>query len=115
MILRNGSEAALSGTTLAAVPILGGEVVGDELADFSDQEGIGVTGTVQTRVVRTAAGTLDFYFRVTRLSGGDVNLMTYRFFGTTLSTDTDFRMDGLGRWAPAGPNAVIWPPTTSWT
>ena len=104
MLVRGGDSALLSGTTLAAVPSLAGEVVADELVDFTDQAGLGVTGTYQTRVVRTAAGTLDFYFRVTRLEGGDIILMNYRFFGRSITADTDFRLDGLGAVGPSRVN-----------
>ncbi len=109
MIVRDGDTVPLSGTTVAAVPGLRGEVAAaDELVDFRDQEGVGVSGTYQTRVLRTAAGTLDFYFRVTRISGGDIYLFSYRFFGTSVTTDTDFRLDGLGAVGPTTVHRRDW-------
>ena len=55
------ADTGLSGTTAALRPELGGTVLEDSIQDFSFE---GVTGTVQNRVVRTGAGTLDFSWRI---------------------------------------------------
>jgi len=92
-------DTALSGTTFAARPELGGTVLADELQAFSFGA-LNISGTVQNRVVReTVAGTLDFYWRIKidpGSTGGGVSAFRLGQFGYSNLTDADFRTDGLG-------------------
>jgi hypothetical protein len=55
-------DTSLGGTTSAARPELAGTVLEDDVQTFSF---LGITGTVQNRVVREdVSGTLDFYWRI---------------------------------------------------
>lgn len=108
MIIWSSHTANLSGTTAAAIPTLSGTVEADELVAFEDPVA-GVAGELQTRVVRVAAGTLDFYYRVRSLSGQALFGVEWRFrntptfppLSTPITTDVDFRLDGLGEVGPA--------------
>ncbi len=100
MIIHHRDDVALAGTTAAAVPSLAGTVEADELASFADASAE-VSGVVQVRVVRCAGGTLDFYYRVTELSGGELWTVAWNLCGPMVSTDVDFRLDGLGEVGPA--------------
>ena len=92
-------DTALPGTTNAARPELGGTVIEDVLEPFSFGAA-GITGWVQNRVVReTAAGTLDFYWRVSvdpTATGGNVSAFRLGNFGFPNLTDADWRSDGVG-------------------
>ena len=100
MIVNPGDDVALSGTTAAATPSLAGTVEADELVSFRDSRA-GVSGVVQVRVVRSAGRTLDFYYRVTELTGGDLWSVGWNLVGPTVTTDIDFRLDGLGAVGPS--------------
>lgn len=95
------ADTALTGTTFAARPELGGLIIEDVISDFSFA---GVTGTVQNRVVREfGTGTLDFYWRI-NVTGSDTGAGVSAFrlddFGYDFLTDADWRSDGLGTTAP---------------
>ena len=77
MIARHGQRVALSGTTLVAVASLRGQVLEGQVASF-DEPAEGVTGRVQTRVVRTETGTLDYR---KDLPGYQVVDLAYTYFG----------------------------------
>ena len=109
VVVNDGSNVALSGTTVADTPSLAGEVAADELVPFGDASA-GIGGTLQRRVVRIGAGSLDFYYRINELTGGGALWgVTYRFLGRGITTDTDFRVDGLGQVGPAHVNRRDWP------
>jgi hypothetical protein len=108
VIVHHRDEVALTGTTELAVPSLVGTVEGDDLVAFRDNDSVAfrddrdrVSGAVQVRVVRCAEGTLDFSFRVTELTGGDLWLVAWNFVGAAVSTDVDYRLDDLGDVGPA--------------
>ena len=90
----------LSGRSLVDQPDLAGTVLADEVFNFTDLT-FTVTGEVQSRVVRTSSGTLDFYFRMRSLTDGALRDV---IFGTQLTgpilTDADYRLDGLGDVGP---------------
>jgi hypothetical protein len=96
-------DTPLPGTTVASRPELAGVVLADVLTPFSFGS-LGITGTVQNRVVReTSTGTLDFYWRVLvdpSSTGGGVSAFRLVDFGYTSITDADWRIDGLGTDAP---------------
>lgn len=94
------ADTGLPGTTAALRPELGGTVLEDSIQDFSFE---GVTGTVQNRVVRTGAGTLDFSWRINvdpRSTGTGVAAFRLIDFGYEFLKDADWRIDGLGTVAP---------------
>jgi hypothetical protein len=96
-------DTSLSGTTSAARPELAGTVVADTQQAFTFT-GLGISGTVQNRVVREdISGTLDFYWRVQvdpRSTGGGVSAFRLGDFGYAYLTDADWRIDGFGTVAP---------------
>lgn len=98
-------DTGLGGTTVAMRPELVGLVVADTTQPF-DIGALGITGTVQSRVVREdVAGTLDFYWRITvdpNSTGGVGGVDAFRLddFGYANLTDADWRIDGLGSAAP---------------
>ena len=96
-------DTGLGGTTAAARPELAGLVVADTVQPF-DFGALGITGTVQSRVVKEdVAGTLDFYWRITvdpTATGGGVSAFHLGDFGYANLTDADWRFDGLGSAAP---------------
>jgi len=97
-----------SGITVADNPKLAGTVVVDELIPyryegrFPGPPGTGKyvnSGTIQTRVVQTATGTMDFYWRVMAdsTSGTPVQGIAVVPFGTLSDVFIiDYRVDGLG-------------------
>jgi hypothetical protein len=101
-ILRPGELVPLQGTTLVARPELAGTVVEEVLRPFSIDFGGGrtATGTIQDRVVRETAGTLDFYYRVFNdsTSEGAINFVVRNLQVNpwAFSTDVDFRLDEPG-------------------
>lgn len=98
----NFLDTALPGTTAAARPELAGVVLEDVIQPFSFGA-LGISGTVQNRVVReTVAGTLDFYWRirVDADSTGSVSAFRLGDFGFENLTDADWRSDGLGSLSP---------------
>ena len=111
MIIWDFQSVSLSGSTAAAVPALAGTVEADEVVAFADAAA-GVTGELQTRVVRVAAGTLDFYVRIRSLAGLPLSAVEYRMkhtptfppLTTPIRTDVDYRPDGLG---DLGPDSAV--------
>jgi hypothetical protein len=79
----------------------GTRALADTITPFSFQ---GITGTVQSRVVReTVASTLDFYWKVNvagDASGLGVSAFRLTDFGLPNITDADWRIDGGGTKAP---------------
>lgn len=95
-------DTALSGTTVADRPELGGVVLEDWLTPFSISGPEGsLTGTIQNRVVRSDLdSTLDFYWRIRDLSG-EADLLAFRVGGFDgFALDADYRTDGLGDVGP---------------
>lgn len=100
VVLGPGDIELLSGTTAAARPELAGTVLVDTLRPFSIDlgGGLSITGQVQDRVVRSDVdGTLDFYYRIINdaASGGSI-LLAVRSDFSAVTTDADWRTDGLG-------------------
>jgi len=96
-------DVAITGTTVADRPELGGFVVEDVLTPY-DFSGTGtfLKGMVQNRVVRSDAdGTFDFYWRVhpDASSTGDISVFRVGGFDA-FPLDADWRIDGLGVEAP---------------
>lgn len=91
------ADTALSGTSLLARPELAGTVVADITSTFSFQ---GVSGTVQSRVLReTATGTLDFYWKIdvlSSVSGAGISAFRLTDFGHPFLQDADWRSDTPG-------------------
>ncbi len=112
-LIAPGSSTLLSGTTVAAQPALAGTVLQDVLEPFTINLGAGssVNGYVQDRVVReTGSGTLDFYYRLfngidpcgcTLSSQGSIGVSGRSGF-SGVTTDVNYRTDGLGTVAPSG-------------
>ncbi len=105
-----GSTVALSGTTFATNPDLGGVVIRDQLIPFQVTDTLGtviLTGNVQDRVVRsTNTGNLIFSPRLRDLTNptGSAWVMSFRMNGfDSFTTDIDYSTDGLGS---VGPNDV---------
>ncbi len=95
----------LSGTTFAARPELGEAVLLDDVQDFEIHDAGGVLlfqGTLQNSVSRVVDGTLVFSYRIRgtnqSLPGSVVVLGTVDF--TPVTTDVDYRLDGLGSVGP---------------
>ena len=106
--LTPGDTVTLGGTTSLLRAELAGTVLVDTIRPFSVDLGLSVpgagviSGTVQDRVVREdGTGTLDFYYRVfnSDSSSGLVIRASRTSFGS-LTTDVDFRTDGLGSVGP---------------
>ena len=102
-----GTSVALSGTTELANPYLAGTVLQDVLVNFSFAAGPSLadltTGTVQERVVREAGtGTLDFYWRITELTGTSLSAFRLGNFNSAVF-DANYRIDGLG---DVGPSSI---------
>ena len=95
------TSVPLPGTTVAAEPQLAGVVLEDKLTNFSIL-GEGITGHVQSRVVRSSVdGTLDFYWRVFNDASSTGNIGNFRI-GEFISPEynANWRIDGLGDVAP---------------
>ncbi|MFO0913479.1 MAG: hypothetical protein U0795_11020 [Pirellulales bacterium] len=97
----NFLDTALPGTNSALRPELAGVVLADELQPFSYS---GVTGTVQSRVVReNGTGTLDFYWQVDVDPGSTgIPVTSFRLadFGYDYIVDADRRIDSTGTVSP---------------
>lgn len=90
----------LSGTSAILRPELNGLLLENELQSFSVP---GWSGTVRSQVVREAgSGTLDFYWRISvdGLSPGAIGGFSLGNFGYRYLTDTDYRTDLGGTFAP---------------
>jgi len=102
-----GGWVSLSGTTVADRPELAGASDGNDLVQaFACRRGdktLVVSGVVQSFHVRSdITAKLDFYFRIFVDAGSpgwvkSVEVLPY----TGISTDVDYRLDGLGTVAPA--------------
>jgi len=98
-------DTSLGGTTSAARPELAGTVLEDDVQTFSF---LGITGTVQNRVVREdVSGTLDFYWRIKVDEGvpgvaapGAISAFRLGNFDYESINDGDWRIDGLGSATP---------------
>lgn len=92
-------DTSLGGTTSGLRPELAGLVLEDVSQPFSVPS-LNISGNVQSRVVReTAAGTLDFIWRITvdpTSTGGGVGAFRLTDFGFSNLTDGDWRVDSLG-------------------
>ena len=97
--LAHNVATPLPGTSLAAQPQLAGIVLEDDVQAFSFAAYGGlVTGTVQSRVVRSSVdGTLDFYWRVVSDadSSGAITALRIGEF-VTPTYDANWRTDGTG-------------------
>ena len=99
-------DTPLGGTTFASRPELGGLVLEDVIKPFSFAT-LGLSGTVQNRVVREfSTGTLDFYWRIKvnpeSPVAAPIGISAFRLddFGYSDIKDADWRIDGLGSAAP---------------
>lgn len=104
----------LPGTSVAEQPQLAGTVLEDDVQAFSFEAYGGlVTGTVQSRVVRSSVdGTLDFYWRVVSDAGSAGAITALRIGGFLTATyDANWRTDGVGD-TPAL-NALLFPAPTN--
>ena len=104
VVVPPGATLSLPGTTRAAQPWLQGTVLEDEVVSFSLEatrgSGVMITGKSQQRVVREdVSGTLDFYWRITEVTGGTVGFFRLGGF-VTEPFDADYRIDGLGDLGP---------------
>lgn len=104
VVLTPLTNTPLPGTTVAAEPQLAGVVLEDWVQGFSftDDSGGLISGTVQSRVVRSSLdGTLDFYWRVVNDDDSAGSLQALRLGGFMTDTyDANYRIDGLGSNAP---------------
>jgi hypothetical protein len=102
VLLTTNSFTPLTGTTVADDPDLAGTIIVDDLLDFSfSAYGGTVFGAVQTRIVESVNGSLDFYWRVFNDEDSSGAIGDFRI-GDFLTTtyDADYRIDGLGDDAP---------------
>lgn len=101
-----GGAVALGGTTTAAEPNLAGLIVEDSLDAFLlGSTTDGVSGNIQSRVVRSVDGTYDFYWRITDLvfAGQAPDIFSLRLgeFGPKMFTgNANYRTDGSGTRGP---------------
>ena len=113
IVVDGGPVANLSGTSLAARPELAGVVLKDVTRPFMIKllGGGKITGTIQDRVVRESGGTLDFYYRVFNDASStgtgplgtnipNIEAVIRRNIPVGISSDVDWRTDGLGEIAP---------------
>jgi uncharacterized protein (TIGR03382 family) len=102
LLLEGSSIALLSGTTVAAEPQLAGVVLEDRVDNFSFAGIHGtVSGSIQSRVVRSVDGTVDFYWRVFSDANSSDDLRSLRL--GNIFTDTylvNWASDGLGDLSP---------------
>jgi len=103
--LNPGNISLLFGTTAAARAELAGTVLEDTSRPFAIDlgGGLSITGTIQDRVVRSDIdGTLDFYYRITNDATSDGSILfANRTDYSGVTTDVDWRIDGLGLVAPS--------------
>ncbi len=109
-VLPPGGSIALSGTTWAARPELGGVAVVDDVLPFDITGPGGVLlfqGALQARITRSdLTGKLHFSYRVRDVQAGLNGMLEWletRDFAGSL-TDVDFRLDGLGDKGPTQAN-----------
>jgi hypothetical protein len=102
-------DIPLPGTTAAAQPDLAGSVVSDKLVPFAIPSATApVSGTLQVRVVRNAAGKLAFYWKINNAASSKGEVHTFSVTGFPKQTyDANWRKDGLGTVAPSGVEGVL--------
>jgi len=103
--LAPGATVAINGTTLASRPELAGTAIYDVTTPFLCTRADGTTlakGKVESRVVQDSGGYYDFYYRlfVDTDSPGYIFDFIVSNYGSTLYTDVDWRIDGVGDVAP---------------
>jgi hypothetical protein len=106
-VISGAAPVPTPGTTSAARPDLAGVIVADVIRPFSVVTSGGkAVGWVQDRVVRSnLTGTLDFYYRIHVDPSSEVSLVkvtrdSFWSWPDTISTDVDWRIDGVGQRAP---------------
>lgn len=102
-------DLPLPGTTAAAEPDLAGTVISDKLVPFTIASASApVSGTLQVRVVRNAAGKLAFYWKINNsaASTGAVDALSFTGFPKQ-AYDANWRKDGLGTVAPSSVEGQI--------
>ena len=102
-------DVALPGTTAAAEPDLAGTVVSDKLVPFAiASPTAAVSGTLQVRVVRNAAGKLAYYWKINNSasSKGAVDTFSVSSFPKQ-PYDANWRKDGLGTVAPSSVEGAV--------
>lgn len=102
-------DIALPGTTAAAEPDLAGTVVSDKLVPFAIAGSTApLSGTLQVRVVRNAAGQLAHYWKINNsaTSKGEVDSPSFTGFPKQ-PYDANWRKDGLGTVAPSGVEGML--------
>ena len=107
----NPFELPLPGTTAAAQPDLAGTVISDTLVPFaSDSASAPMSGTVQVRVVRNAAGKLVYYWKINNAATSKANVTLIAFLNFPKNVyDANWRTDGLGTVAPSSVYAMVSP------
>lgn len=102
LLLEGSTIPLLTGTTVAAEPQLAGVVLQDRLDNFSFGGAHGtVSGSIQSRVVRSVDGTVDFYWRVFSDANSSDDLRSLRL--GHIFTDphlVNWAADGLGDLSP---------------
>ncbi|HEX9963721.1 MAG TPA: hypothetical protein VGB04_01915 [Allosphingosinicella sp.] len=102
-------DIPLAGTTAAAEPDLAGTVISDKLIPFTIASAAApVSGTLQVRVVKGAAGKLAFYWKINNSasSKGAVDTMSLPGFPKQ-PFDSNWRKDGLGTVAPSSVEGAV--------
>jgi hypothetical protein len=96
-------DLPLPGTSAAAEPDLAGPVVSDKLEPFTISSATApVSGTVQVRMVRNAAGKLAFYWKINNSAASKGAVASLSFTGFPKQVyDANWRKDGLGTVAPS--------------
>jgi hypothetical protein len=96
-------DIPLPGTTAAAEPDLSGTVVSDQVVPFTIASASSpVSGTVQVRVVRNAAGKLAFYWKINNAAASEGVVSSLSLTGFPKQVyDANWRKDGLGTVAPS--------------
>jgi hypothetical protein len=107
-----GTAVSLPGTTAAAEPQLAGLILEDVVVPFSFSNGSGtISGTVQSRVVRSIDGTLDFYWRVINDPNSAAGIGSFRLGNFAAPEyNANWRIDGLGNVAPDSAYLFVAPP-----
>ncbi|HEX8226233.1 MAG TPA: hypothetical protein VF605_20705 [Allosphingosinicella sp.] len=102
-------DLPLPGTTVAAEPELAGTVIGDKLVPFAIASATApVSGTLQVRVVRNAAGKLAYYWKINNSASSKAGVDTFSVVGFPKQAyDANWRKDGLGTVAPSGVEGAL--------
>ncbi|MBB2484002.1 hypothetical protein H5407_02055 [Mitsuaria sp. WAJ17] len=102
VLLEGATIALLTGTSAAAEPQLAGVIIEDRSDAFSFSSASGtVSGSIQSRVVRSIDGTVDFYWRVVSDAGSADDLGSFRL-GQLFTSEyrVNWRNDGIGDVSP---------------